>query len=73
MGVILFVVVAGIFNVEVDNWSPFLPMGWSGVFKGAGPVVFSYIGFDAVATASEEVKDAKSLPRGIVGNHILPW
>ncbi|AYD40944.1 amino acid permease [Clostridium fermenticellae] len=69
--VILFIVL-GIGHVKVANWNPFFPYGVGGVFKGAAIVFFSYIGFDAVSTAAEEVKNPqKDLPIGIVASLIV--
>ncbi|EUJ25089.1 amino acid permease [Listeria grandensis FSL F6-0971] len=66
--VILFIVV-GVFYVKPDNWTPFLPFGFSGVITGASMVFFAYIGFDAVSTASEEVKNPqRNMPIGIISS-----
>src|SRR5258708_2849324 len=46
------VIVLGAFYVKPANWSPFAPMGWSGVMRGAGGIFFAYIGFAAVSTAA---------------------
>lgn len=62
----LFLLV-GVRHIDPANWSPLLPFGVAGVFQGAAIVFFAYIGFDAVATASEEVKNPqRDLPRGII-------
>ena len=67
--VIALVIVVGAFYVKPANWSPFAPMGWSGVMKGAAVIFFAYIGFDAVSTAAEEVVNPKrDLPLGILGS-----
>lgn len=64
--IILFLVI-GVRHVNAANWSPLLPFGITGVFQGAAIVFFAYIGFDAVATASEEVKNPRrDLPVGII-------
>ncbi len=63
------VIAVGSFFVRPANWSPFAPLGWSGVMKGAAVIFFAYIGFDAVSTAAEEVVDPKrDLPIGILGS-----
>ncbi|AYD40943.1 amino acid permease [Clostridium fermenticellae] len=69
--VILFIVI-GAGHIKVANWHPFFPYGVGGVFKGAAIVFFAYIGFDAVATAAEEVKNPqRDLPIGIVASLII--
>ncbi|MGH9468203.1 MAG: amino acid permease [Terriglobales bacterium] len=56
----------------VANWTPFMPFGWSGVFKGAAFIFFAYIGFDAVSTAAQESsKPQKDMPVGILGSLII--
>ena len=66
------VIVVGAFFVRPENWSPFAPMGWTGVMKGAAVIFFAYIGFDAVLTAAEEVVDPKrDLPLGILGSLLV--
>ncbi len=50
----------------------FAPFGVRGVFNGAAIVYFSYIGYDAVSTTAEEVKNpAKNMPIGVSGSVIL--
>src|SRR6204780_125384 len=67
--VIAAVIIVGAFFVRPANWSPFAPMGWAGVMRGAGVIFFAYIGFDAVSTAAEEVVDPnRDLPLGILGS-----
>lgn len=69
--ILLFVVIA-IREVQVENWSPFLPFGWNGVIKGASLIFFAYIGFDAVSTAAEEAIDPqRDMPRGIIGSLVI--
>jgi APA family basic amino acid/polyamine antiporter len=65
-------VIVGARYVKPDNWHPFAPNGWAGVQAGAAIVFFAYIGFDAVSTVAEEVKDpTRDLPIGIVGSLIV--
>lgn len=62
----------GVSHVNTTNWQPFMPYGWFGVFTGASIIFFAYIGFDAVSTAAEEVKNPeKTLPRGIILSLII--
>ncbi|PGS55851.1 amino acid permease [Bacillus sp. AFS041924] len=67
LAVVALFIVVGVWYVEPTNWTPFMPMGFSGVTAGAAVVVFAYFGFDAVSTAAEEVKNPqRNLPIGII-------
>lgn len=67
VAVIIFVIVAGAFFVDVNNWTPFLPNGFEGVLKGVSSVFYAYIGFDAISTMSEECKNPqRDMPRGMI-------
>jgi APA family basic amino acid/polyamine antiporter len=69
--ILLFIIVASRY-VKPANWTPFLPFGFKGVMGGAAFVFFAYIGFDAVSTAAEEVKDPKrDMPRGIIASLLI--
>lgn len=74
VAVAIFVGVAA-FNVNPDNWSPFVPFGWFshhegrpiGILAGASIVFFAYVGFDAVSTAVEEARNPqRDVPIGII-------
>ncbi|KZZ85132.1 MULTISPECIES: amino acid permease [Bacillaceae] len=66
--VLLFIAVA-VWYVKPDNWTPFMPFGFAGVATGAATVFFAYIGFDAVSSAAEEVKNPqKNMPIGIIAS-----
>jgi amino acid transporter len=65
--VILFVIGAGAFYVDTNNWVPFMPNGFSGVLKGVSAVFYAYIGFDAISTTAEECKNPqRDMPRGMI-------
>ena len=64
--------IVGFQYVKPANWTPFAPNGWKGIQAGAAIVFFAYIGFDAVSTVAEEVKNPKKdLPIGIIGSLII--
>ena len=72
LGVIALFVLAGLFYIKPENWTPFAPNGFEGIFMGAFIIFFAYIGFDALATAAEECKNPqKDLPIGILGSLIV--
>ena len=61
-------ILVGAFYVKPENWVPFAPNGFSGVFMGAFLIFFAYIGFDAISTTAEETENPqRDLPIGILG------
>lgn len=72
VAVILLFIGVGVFYVKPTNWEPFLPFGINGVFSGAALVFFAYLGFDAVSSAAEEVKNPqRNMPIGIIGSLLI--
>ncbi|CAL0304625.1 unnamed protein product [Lupinus luteus] len=70
--IVIIVIFAGAFEVDVSNWSPFVPNGMGSVFTGATVVFFAYVGFDAVANSAEESKrPQRDLPIGIIGSLVI--
>lgn len=70
--ILCFFIYAGAKYVQPQNWSPFMPNGFSGVWVGASLIFFAYIGFDAISTAAEECKrPSRDLPIGIIGSLII--
>jgi len=65
---ILFIVFA-LPHIKFSNYKDFLPYGISGVWHATGLIIFAYLGFDAVSTVAEEVKNPKKdLPIGLIGS-----
>lgn len=80
IAVILLFIGLGIFFISADNYDPFIPentgefghFGWSGIFRASGIVFYAYIGFDAVSTVTQEVRNPqKDMPWGIIGSLIV--
>ncbi|XP_010543611.1 PREDICTED: cationic amino acid transporter 9, chloroplastic-like [Tarenaya hassleriana] len=70
--IVIVVIFAGAFHVDVENWSPFAPHGFKPILTGATVVFFSYVGFDAVANSAEESKKPqRDLPMGILGSLVI--
>ena len=70
--VLALVVGIGIFYIDTDNWSPFMPNDFKGVLKGVSAVFFAYIGFDAISTTAEECANPqRDLPRGMIYTLII--
>ncbi|TYJ15946.1 hypothetical protein E1A91_A10G216800v1 [Gossypium mustelinum] len=78
---IAFLILMGLWKGDWNNFthpgypqhpSGFFPYGASGVFNGAAMVYLSYIGYDAVSTMAEEVRDpVKDIPIGVSGSVII--
>ena len=67
MAIIILIILVGVFYIDIENWSPFMPNGFSGVMAAVSGVFFAYIGFDAVSTLAEEAKDPqRDLPKGMI-------
>ena len=63
----LLVIVAGIPYVRVENWTPFMPFGFSGVAQGAAVVFFAVFGYDTLTTAAEEARaPQRDVPRAVL-------
>jgi basic amino acid/polyamine antiporter, APA family len=69
---ILAFVFFGLSFIHPGNYHPFVPNGFSGVLAGGSIIFFTYIGFDAVSTASEECKNPqRDVPIGIIATLIV--
>lgn len=80
LAIVIFLSV-GLFHINPENWSPFVPFGWFsydelgkpiGILAGASVVFFAYVGFDAVSTATEEAnRPQRDVPIGILASLIF--
>lgn len=70
----------GLSYVAPENLDPFIPentgtfgqYGWSGVLRASGIVFYAYLGFDAVSTVAQEVKNPqRDMPWGILGSLVI--
>ncbi len=68
LGVLALFCAMGATRIDMANYTPFAPNGWTGIHQGAAIVFFAYIGFDAISTAAEETKNPqRNMPIGILG------
>jgi len=64
--ILIGVGILGAFQVEPANLEPFAPMGLGPLIPTMGLIYISYVGFDLITVAAEEIKDpAKNIPRAI--------
>jgi APA family basic amino acid/polyamine antiporter len=77
VSIALVVIGFGFLHLDPANWQPFVPpnagsfgrFGWSGVFQGATAVFFAFIGFDAIASLSQEARrPQRDVPIAILGS-----
>lgn len=67
IAVLIMFILIGLTAFHPANLHPFMPMGISGVGAAASSIFFSYIGIDAISTASEEVRNPKrNIPLAIL-------
>jgi len=65
--VLVGVGVLGAFYVEPANLDPIAPMGWGPLIPTMGLIYISYVGFDLITVAAEEIiEPAKNIPRAIL-------
>jgi APA family basic amino acid/polyamine antiporter len=71
VAILLFFIGVGAMYVKPENWSPYMPNGFAGVWTGASLIFFAFIGFDAISTAAEECRNpGRDMPIGIIGSLI---
>jgi APA family basic amino acid/polyamine antiporter len=83
---IIFVIIAGAFFINIENWTPFIPeatkivdgettheaYGFKGIVSGAAAIFFAYVGFDAVSTQAGEAKNPKKdVPFAIITSLLI--
>ncbi|MDR0982614.1 MAG: amino acid permease [Culturomica sp.] len=75
VSVILLFIGFGISYIDTSNYVPYIPentgefgnYGWSGIMRAAAVVFYAYLGFDALSTAAQEVRNPqKDMPKGIL-------
>ncbi|KAK1375558.1 Cationic amino acid transporter 1 [Heracleum sosnowskyi] len=68
IGVMLFIIIAGLTKADTSNYETFAPFGIHGVLKASAMLFFAFVGFDGVSTLAEEVKNpGRDIPIGLIG------
>jgi len=73
MFIIAFIIIAGLAHANASNLTTnFLPFGVRGIFSASSVLFFAYLGFDAVSTLAEEVRNpSRDIPIGLVGSMLV--
>jgi APA family basic amino acid/polyamine antiporter len=68
MALALFIALA-VPVIQMENFTPFAPLGFGGISAAAASIFFAYVGFDAVSTAAEETENPqRNMPIGLIGS-----
>lgn len=61
--------VLGVFQINTDNFTPFMPFGVDSISATTALVFVSFLGFVKIAAVAEEIKEpSKNLPRALIGS-----
>lgn len=67
MGIVVFVIAAGMQMVDTSRWHPFFPNGMTATLQAAATLNYAFIGYDVIANAAEETKNPqRDIPISIV-------
>ncbi len=72
LGVLIMFAAIAFTAFDANQLKDFAPLGVAGIGSAAGTIFFTFIGLDAVSTASEEVRDPqKTMPRAIISALVI--
>ena len=67
LAVLIGIAVLGISDIEPANLEPLAPMGWKPFVPAMALIYISYVGFELISNAAEEIiEPAKTIPRAIL-------
>jgi amino acid transporter len=65
--VLIGIAFLGVFQIKAPNLTPLAPMGWYGFLPGMALIYISYVGFELITVASEEIiNPGYTIPRAIL-------
>ena len=67
LAVLVGIALLGISHIEAPNLEPLAPMGWSPLLAGMSLIYVSFVGYELITVAAEEILEpAKTIPRAII-------
>jgi amino acid transporter/K+/H+ antiporter YhaU regulatory subunit KhtT len=67
LAILVGVAVLGFTDIEPPNLEPFAPMGWGPFVPAMALIYISYVGFELISSAAEEIiEPSKTIPRAIL-------
>lgn len=67
LAVLIGVAILGVSHIEAPNLQPLAPEGWGGFVPAMALIYISYVGFELITVASEEIiAPGKTIPRAIL-------
>ncbi|MGD8331669.1 MAG: amino acid permease, partial [Acidobacteriota bacterium] len=65
--ILVGIALLGVFDVEAPNLTPVAPLGWAPFVPAMALIYISYVGFELITVASEEIiNPGKTIPRAIL-------
>lgn len=59
--------------VKTENFTPFAPLGFTGILSATALIYISFFGFELISSASEEIKNpTKTVPKAILLSLLIP-
>jgi amino acid transporter len=70
VGLMAAFTITGIGSVRTENYTPFLPHGWTGFWLAVPLGTYAYLGAVTLSTAGEECRNPRDLPRALVWSSV---
>ncbi len=62
----------GSFSVSLENYTPFIPNGWSSIFSVSALLFVTFCGFAEITAVGEEIKNPeKNIPIALIGSVVI--